>query len=132
VVKCWLFNDKLIADLDAGLRQAISTQAPGVVIDLRSNTGGYVKGAQELLGRFVPPEKGPAFYTAHYRGDPQPDAQPILPPPADGPRWFDKPVVVLQNGDTASASEMVAGALQDYGRATLIGTHTLGKGSEQE
>lgn len=131
VIRCWLFDDKTMADFDAGLRQAIAADAPGLILDLRSNSGGYTQAAQEMLGRFVAPSVGPAYYRAFFKGDFNPEAVPILAPPADAPRWYEKPLVVIMNGDTASASEIVAAALQDYGRAKLVGTHTHGKGSEQ-
>jgi carboxyl-terminal processing protease len=84
-----------------------------------------------LIGRFVPPGSGPAYYRARQANDPNPEAMPILDPGPAAPRWYDHPMVVLVNAETASSSEIVAGALQDYGRAKLIGTHTYGKGAEQ-
>jgi C-terminal processing protease CtpA/Prc len=132
VIRCWLFDDKTMADFDAGLRQAIAANARALIIDLRSNSGGYTQARPGDAGPAccrhppAPPITGPIL-----RAISIPQAVPILEPPADAPRWYDKPVVVIQNGDTASASEIVAAALQEYKRATLIGTHTYGKGSEQ-
>jgi carboxyl-terminal processing protease len=131
VIRCWLFDDKTMADFDDGLRQAVAADAVGLILDLRSNSGGFTLGAQQMIGRFVSPSVGPAYYRAHYKGDFSPEPVPILAPPADAPTWFDKPVVLIANGDTASASEIVAAALQDYGRVKIVGTHTNGKGSEQ-
>jgi len=131
VIKCWLFDDKTMADFDAGLQQALAAHARALVLDLRSNSGGYTEGAQEMLGRFLPAGTGPAYYQAHFKGDFNPDSLPILAPPPGAPLWYDKPLVVIMNGDTASASEIVAASLHDYGRAKLVGTHTYGKGSAQ-
>ena len=131
VIACSVFGDKTTDNLDAGLQQAITAHAKGIILDLRNNGGGYVTAAEQMIGRFVPASKGPAFYEAHYAGDPNPTANPILEPGPGAPAWQTGPLVVLVNGGTASASEIVSGALHDYGRATLIGEQTFGKGSEQ-
>lgn len=131
VIACSVFGDKTTEDLDAGLKQATDAHAKGVILDLRNNGGGYVDAAEEMIGRFVPSSKGPAFYEAHTADDPNPTPNQIKDPPRGGPRWQDGPLVVLVNGGTASASEIVSGAIQDYGRAPLLGEQTFGKGSEQ-
>ena len=131
LIKCLTFGETLTADFDAELRRALDAGARGLVLDLRNNVGGLTQPAQELIGRFVPASSGPAYYRARSPNDPNPEAMPILAPNPDAPRWYDQPVAVLVNGETASAGEIVAGALQDYGRARLIGTHTYGKGAEQ-
>ena len=131
VIACSVFGDKTTEDLDAGLKQAKDAGAVGVVLDLRNNGGGYVNAAEEMIGRFLPASKGPAFYEEHRKGDPNPTANAIREPGFGGVKWHDAPLVVLVNGGTASASEIVSGALHDYGRAKLIGEQTFGKGSEQ-
>jgi carboxyl-terminal processing protease len=131
VIKCLTFGETLAADFDAELRPALDGGARGLVLDLRNNVGGLTRPAQELIGRFVPASSGPAYYRARSPDDPNPEALPILDPAPAAPRWHDGPVAVLVNSETASTSEIVAGALQDYGRARLIGTHTYGKGAEQ-
>lgn len=159
-----IFGDKTTAQLDDALRDAHAANARGIILDLRNNGGGWVIAAQEMLGRFVDPARGPALYEDKTHGEqarallqtptpaptpgsgtpraatpavsvPMIDASDASSEPIiaskDGLTVYDLPLVVLVNGGTASASEMVAGALQDYGRATLIGTVTFGKGSVQ-
>lgn len=131
LIACSVFGDKTTDNLDAGLKQAIAANAKGVILDLRNNGGGYVDAAEEMIGRFIPASKGPAFYEAHFAGDPNPTPNNIKEPGLGGPKWQDGQLVVLVNGGTASASEIVSGAIQDYARAKLIGEQTFGKGSEQ-
>jgi C-terminal processing protease CtpA/Prc len=69
-----------------------------------------------------------AFYESRKADGSQDKAQMVI---GGGPKAYDIPLVVLVNGGSASASELVAGALQDHGRAKLIGEQTFGKGSEQ-
>ncbi len=131
VIACSIFGDKTTSDLNDGLKQANDSKAKGVILDLRNNGGGYVNSAEEMIGRFVPASKGPAFYEAHSPNDPNPTPNQIIAPGPGDASWLDGPLVVLINGGSASASEITSGALQDYGRAKLIGEQSFGKGSEQ-
>ena len=96
-----------------------------VILDLRGNGGGYVSSAQELLSLWI--DKEPVLLQkSKYRGDSTTEAysgKAILK---------DMKTIVLVNGSTASASEIVAGALQDYEKATIVGETTYGKGVVQE
>lgn len=118
------FGDSTIQELDAVLEELLPQNPKGVIVDLRGNGGGYLLVAQEVLGRFI--STGVAVYQES--GDGTRIPHPVL---GDGPEAFDVPVVVLVNGGSASASEVVAGALQDYERALIIGEQTFGKGSIQ-
>lgn len=121
------FNDYEQDDLDAALQQVQDKHLKGLVLDLRDNGGGYVQGAQRLLGRFLPKD------SVAMLEDRRPTGGQLTPLKVEvkGDQLLDIPLVLLVNGGTASASEITAGALQDYGRATMIGTKTYGKGSEQ-
>jgi carboxyl-terminal processing protease len=122
------FNDFTNAELDSVLKQIHDQHLKGIVLDLRNNGGGYVDGAQQLLGRFLPKDSVAMLEDRRPTGG---KLTPLLVRD-NGPQLLDLPMVMLVNGGTASASEIVAGSLQDYGRATLVGTKTFGKGSEQE
>ena len=113
------------------LQQAIEAmQGDGLralVLDLRANSGGLLTQAREVADLFL--EKGKVVVSTESRGESKPEAlrtrtDPVLPP--------DLPIVILTSRFTASAAEIVAGALQDHGRATLVGTRTYGKGSVQQ
>ena len=115
-----------------GLKKAItdlSTQLgadkiKGYVVDLRNNPGGLLDQAISVSDTFL--EKGEIVST---RGRNAEETQRFNARPGDLTKG--KPVIVLINGGSASASEIVAGALQDHKRATLIGTRSFGKGSVQ-
>ncbi|MFP5440878.1 MAG: S41 family peptidase, partial [Gammaproteobacteria bacterium] len=96
----------------------------GLVIDLRNNPGGVLSGAQQVADLFL--DSGNIVYTeGRAKGEQQRlDAMP-------GDMLNGLPIVVLVNSGTASASEIVAGALQDHRRAVIVGTPTFGKGSVQ-
>ena len=116
---------------DSGLRKAIEQlktevdgDYKGLILDLRNNPGGLLDQAIAISDDFL--DKGEIVST---RGRNSDDAQRYNAKPddiVDG-----KPIVVLINGGSASASEIVAGALQDHGRAVVLGTKSFGKGSVQ-
>ena len=102
-----------------------SENVEGIVLDLRNNGGGSLREAVELAGAFV--RSGPVVQVREVR---QVHVLPI--PDTDSAVAFRRPMVVLINRISASASEIVAGALQDYGRVVTVGdSQTHGKGSVQ-
>ena len=96
----------------------------GYILDLRNNPGGLLDQSIQVVNAFI--EKGEIVSTRGRNAD---ETQRYNARPGDLSKG--KPVVVLINGGSASASEIVAGALQDHKRATLIGTRSFGKGSVQ-
>ncbi|MBB3227740.1 carboxyl-terminal processing protease [Luteibacter sp. Sphag1AF] len=105
------------------LTQLKADKVDGVVIDLRNNGGGSLNEATELTGLFI--DTGPVVQVRDARG--QVDAQGDDVP---GMAW-DGPMAVLVNRGSASASEIFAAAIQDYGRGLIIGEPTFGKGTVQ-
>jgi carboxyl-terminal processing protease len=129
IVRVSTFNDQTYPNLEEGLRGLISEiggleNLNGVVLDLRNNPGGLLSQAIRVSDAFL--EQGEIVSTRGRR-------------PEDGERYnatpgdliTDLPMVVLINGGSASASEIVAGALQDHRRAVVVGTNSFGKGSVQ-
>ncbi len=116
---------------DSGLRKTIEKlkaeagdDYKGLILDLRNNPGGLLDQAIAVSDDFL--EKGEIVSTRGRKAD---DAQRYNAKPDD---IIDgKPIIVLINGGSASASEIVAGALQDHGRAVILGTKSFGKGSVQ-
>jgi carboxyl-terminal processing protease len=98
----------------------------GVVLDLRGNGGGSTEGAISALGLFIP--GAPLFPMKRRDGTIETDRAPEPPSPE---RW-NGPVATLVDGDTASAGEMIAGALASYHRGPVVGSLTYGKGCAQE
>ncbi len=96
----------------------------GLVLDLRNNPGGLLTQAVRVSDMFL--ESGLIVYT-----EGRIDAQKQKYFAQKDGTWMDFPIVVLVNGGSASASEIVAGALQDHKRAVVLGTKTFGKGSVQ-
>lgn len=95
-----------------------------VILDLRGNGGGYVSAAQDLLSLWLDNQKILTQKSIHFGN--------TTTTTASGKAVLkDMPTVVLVNGTTASASEIVAGALQDYGKAKIVGEKTYGKGVVQ-
>jgi carboxyl-terminal processing protease len=127
VLKITAFNDYTDDQLNAAFKRVRDEHLQGLVLDLRNNGGGHVDSALGLLGRFLPKDDLALLEDTRQTGG---TLKPITVR-VDGDQVLAIPLTVLVNGGTASASEIVAGALQDYGRATLVGVKTFGKGSEQ-
>jgi carboxyl-terminal processing protease len=108
----------------ASMKKEMGTGLNGVVLDLRSNPGGLLDQAVSVTDAFL--ERGEIVST---RGRMPKDSQ--RHNARSGDLADGKPMIILINGGSASASEIVAGALQDHGRATLLGTKSFGKGSVQ-
>lgn len=107
-----------------GLTTEAGDDLAGIVVDLRGNLGGIIKPAAEIADGFL--DEGLVVYT---RGRyPSAHIEYIALPGQWAPQV---PLAVLVNGSSASASEILAGALQDHGRATIVGTRTYGKGTTQ-
>ena len=117
------FGDKTTEELRAALKEVMKQAPKGIVIDLRNNPGGYLNTAIEVSSEFI--DKGVIMYEQY--GDGKRDQYEAL---GNG-QATDIPIVVLINEGSASASEILAGALQDYKRATLVGEKSYGKGSVQ-
>lgn len=122
------FNEQTQPGLDkamAKLKEQMGTKLIGYVLDLRNNPGGLLDQAVSVSDTFL--DKGREIVSTRGRGGKEGDRYTAKPgDAADG-----LPVVVLINGGSASASEIVAGALQDHKRAIVMGTQSFGKGSVQ-
>lgn len=121
-LRIYSFGQTAASEFSTALQNAESHGAKGLVLDLRGNGGGYVDAALEIANHLLP--KDAIILIAH---DDQGQLQRVT---ADGP-GDPIPLVVLVDEHSASASEILAGALQKTGRAHLIGTRTFGKGTMQ-
>ncbi|MEM9499960.1 MAG: S41 family peptidase, partial [Pseudomonadota bacterium] len=129
ILRVTTFNDQTFKNLENSLAEQVESlggmeSVNGLVLDLRNNPGGLLTQAIKVSDAFL--EKGEIVST---RGRELLDGERFNATPgdlADG-----KPIVVLINGGSASASEIVAGALQDHRRAIVVGTKSFGKGSVQ-
>jgi carboxyl-terminal processing protease len=112
------------ADVAKLLRKLAQEKVSGVILDLRRNGGGSLEEAINLTGLFV--KEGPVVQVKDYDGRILKDTDP------DSSVWYDGPLVVLTSRFSASASEILAGALREYGRALIVGdSSTHGKGTVQ-
>lgn len=117
------FGERTTRELGDSLDELLKQNPRGIIIDLRNNPGGYLTTAVEVTSEFV--DDGVVLYEVY--GDGHRDTHEVI---GNG-RATDIPLVVLINEGSASASEILAGALQDYGRAKLVGVKSYGKGSVQ-
>lgn len=116
------FSQPAPARFRQALRQLLQAKPSALILDLRGNPGGYLDAAIKIGSEFI--DQG-LILRERSKG------QEIEHPATGDGVAFDIPLVVLVDGGTASASEIVAGALQDHGRAVLIGEQTFGKGTVQ-
>ena len=122
-VRLYTFGDNTADDLRTALKDLIAQEPVGLVLDLRNNGGGYLDTAIEVVSEFV--GDGVVMFEEYGDGSRVPfDAK-------KGGLATKIPMVVLVNEGSASASEIVAGAIQDLGRGLLVGTTSFGKGSVQ-
>jgi carboxyl-terminal processing protease len=124
-VRLTQFQDRTGSDLDDALTKMTqeSGKLAGLVLDLRNNPGGLLSQAVKVSDTFL--DSGLVVYT---EGRLDNQKQKYFAHPGG---YTELPMVVLVNGGSASASEIVSGALQDHGRAVILGTQTFGKGSVQ-
>jgi carboxyl-terminal processing protease len=109
--------------LTAAVKDLLAKNPKGLIFDLRDNTGGFLDQAENVADMFL--KEGVILYERAKNGDEKVDRS------VDAGIAQDIPLVVLVNGGSASASEIVAGAIQDRERGVLIGTTTFGKGAVQ-
>ncbi|MCA0042030.1 S41 family peptidase [Celeribacter litoreus] len=129
VLRVTTFNDQTYPNLESGLEEGIEElggidSVDGIVVDLRNNPGGLLDQAIKVSDAFL--NEGEIVST---RGRSSEDSTRVNATPGDLAQG--KPIVVLINGGSASASEIVSGALQDHHRAVVVGTKSFGKGSVQ-
>jgi len=125
VIRVSRFQRDSGAEVTAALESALSEgEVRGIVLDVRNNPGGVMNASVEMAGNFL--DGGLVVYTQGRHPDSvntfNAEAGEVIP---------GVPLVVLVNGGSASASEIVAGALQDRGRGVIMGTQSFGKGSVQ-
>ncbi|MGQ9864813.1 MAG: S41 family peptidase [Pseudanabaenaceae cyanobacterium] len=113
------FNGNAAAEVAKAIREQEAAGAEAYVLDLRGNPGGLLAAGIEIARLWM--DEGPIVYTVDRQGIAETYR-------ATGSALTHKPLAVLVNGGSASASEVVSGALQDSGRAILVGTRTYGKG----
>jgi carboxyl-terminal processing protease len=122
-VRVSFFGNRTSSELDRALRDLQAGGASRLVLDLRDNPGGIVATAVDVASQFI--DTGVIFYERDKNG------QDRVYNARRGGMAIDLPLAVLVNGGTASAAEIVSGAIQDHERGPLVGERTYGKGSMQ-
>lgn len=120
------FNSGVCAEVASKIKDFSQDMVSGLILDLRDNPGGQLDEAACVAGLFVGMNK--KLYSVKYF-DPLKANEVVL---TTGSLLYTGPLVVLVNSSSASASELLAGALQDYNRAVIVGERTFGKGTFQE
>jgi carboxyl-terminal processing protease len=125
-IRLVLFGEKTSADLEAAIKKLKSQGMQALVLDLRWNPGGLLEQAVDVCEKFLP--RGSLVVTTEGRN---PSQTSVRKARGSGDELKSMPMVVLVNLGSASASEIVAGCLQDTKRAIVLGEKTFGKGSVQ-
>ena len=124
-IKLRQFQEQTATDLEGALEKAQKNGMKALVLDLRNNPGGLLTSAVEVTEKFIDDGKLVVYTEGRIRNQNMRFTAHAKRP------FINLPMVVLVNQGSASASEIVAGALQDWGRAIVIGTQSFGKGSVQ-
>jgi len=124
-IKIIQFQGQTTEELEKALKKLEATGIKKLVLDLRNDPGGLLDASVDVSGKFLPKDS----LVVYLQGRQKTDRKDFLTSEDGKPREF--PMVVLVNTGSASASEIVAGALQDSKRAVIVGTQTFGKGSVQ-
>lgn len=124
LISIYQFGDKVESEFQAAVEAILLESPKGVVVDLRNNGGGLLDAAIEIIGEFVSDE-----VVVKTRGRKFGDSGNLRSPKSGALQEL--PVIVLVNEGSASASEIFAGAIQDYNRGLVLGAKTFGKGSVQ-
>jgi carboxyl-terminal processing protease len=122
-LRLWEFNDRAASLIHANLESLLQSKPRGLILDLRSNPGGYLHIVEQVANEFIP--EGLILIERSSNG-----AETRHEVSGNGIAT-EIPLVVLVDGGSASASEILAGAIQDHKRGILIGERTYGKGSVQ-
>jgi carboxyl-terminal processing protease len=120
------FSDRGADEVEDALRGHVEAGRTKLILDLRNNPGGYVTAARDVASQFI--AEGPLFYEEDASGRQEPTD--VVPGGAATDPTLT--IICLVDRGSASASEIVAGALQDTGRATIVGQTTFGKGTVQQ
>lgn len=119
------FQETTASELDAAIADLKKQGMKSLVLDVRGNPGGLLPQAIEVVSRFVPSGQTVVSVKGRSRYAKTQELR------SSGGQNYDFPLVVMVNGGSASASEIVAGAIQDYGRGIVVGTESFGKGLVQ-
>jgi len=120
-----IFSESAVSQVEEALTELLAQDPSALILDLRGNIGGYVSSAVDIGSQFLPKDTM-LFYEKYGDGREVPYYA------GQGGLATDIPMIVLVNGNSASAAEIIAGAIQDHQRGKLVGTTTYGKGSVQE
>ncbi|NDK10057.1 S41 family peptidase [Candidatus Gracilibacteria bacterium] len=121
-----LFGDTTAEEFSKALADVQAAGVDGLIIDLRDNGGGFLQSAVQILSEFIP--EGEVLVKTRYKDSFFDQSYFSI----GSESLFEKKIVVLINGNSASASEITAGALKDYDKAILVGEKSYGKGSVQQ
>ncbi len=119
------FSENAEEEIRGALNRVGKEAQKGLILDLRNNPGGLLSQAVDVSDLFLPKEKLVVYTKGRLKGQNRQFYSKFAP------LYGDKPLIILVNGGSASASEIISGAVQDWDRGLILGTRTFGKGSVQ-